>query len=270
MHSRSLSRQALKLLQERNYRVAVSMCVHRKNYHTIRESVNLMASLGVQSMKCGVMMDLGEWMNPELADAKLTPEEKISVFEAYIPQYFEDDAPLSIMLGGAFMYTPGEPDWAIFHENRLTEEEAKMCPSCGILTKNCYIGADGMVAPCMGMADCGFAKNFPNLNDTPLREILRDSPFTDLCHVTVCDIRDHNPRCRECRFVDRCTGGCRNAALMQGDDYYGIDTGLCEFFGNGWDERIRKAAEPAFQKYIKRNPPQKKADWPVEKINIKC
>lgn len=248
--------QALKLLKQRNYRVSVSMCVHKKNYHSIRESVNLMASLGVKSMKCGIMMDLGEWMNPELADAKLTTAEEIAVFEEYIPQYFEDDAPVAIMMGGVFMYRPGEPVWTIYHEREITEAEAKVCPSCGVITKNFYIGADGVVAPCMGMADCGYASHFLNLKDTPLREILRDSEFVDLCYATVSDIRDHNPKCRECRFADRCTGGCRNAVLMKDDDYYGIDTDLCEFFENGWDERIRKAAEPAFQDYIKRNPPK--------------
>ena len=251
--------RALKLLQQRGYYVSVSMCVHRKNRHTIRESVNLLASLGVKSMKCGIMMDLGEWMNPELADARLSSEEEIAIFEEYIPQYFEDNAPVAIMLGGVFMYSPGDPEWRIFHEKRLAEEEAKLCPACGVLSKNFYIGADGMVAPCMGMGDCGFASHFPNLKETPLKEILRDSEFVDLCYATVSDVRDHNPKCRECRFVDRCIGGCRNSVLMKGDDYYGIDTDLCEFFENGWDERIRKAAEPAFREYIKRNPPKEKA-----------
>lgn len=252
--------RALKLLQQREYTVSVSMCVHRKNCHTIRDSVNLMAGLGVKSMKCGVMMELGEWMSPELADAKLTAEEEIGVFEEYIPQYFEDNAPLSIMLGGAFEYRPGDPEWGIYHEKRVSEKDEKDCPSCGIITKNFYIGADGVVAPCMGMADCGFAKNFPNLKETPLKEILRDSAFVDLSYVTVGDVRDHNPKCRECRFADRCSGGCRNSVLMKSDDYYGIDPGLCEFFENGWDERIRKAAEPAFQQYIRRNLPKEKAD----------
>ncbi len=249
---------ALKLLQQGKYPVSVSMCVHKKNFHTIRESVNLLAGLGVRSMKCGIMMELGEWMNPELADAKLTREEEIGIFEEYIPQYFEDDAPVAIMMGGAFMYNPGDPEWSIFNEKRITEEEAKGCPSCGVLAKNFYIGADGVVAPCMGMGDCGFAAHFPNLKKIPLKEILQDSEFVNLSYATVSDVRDHNPKCRECRFVDRCNGGCRNSVLMKGDDYYGIDTDLCEFFENGWDERIRKAAEPAFQDYIKRNPPKEK------------
>ena len=52
---------ALKLLQERNYNVSVSMCIHRDNRDSLRETVKLMASLGVKSMKCGSMMELGEW-----------------------------------------------------------------------------------------------------------------------------------------------------------------------------------------------------------------
>ncbi len=91
--------------------------------------------------------------------------------------------------------------------------------------------------------DGGFANNFPNLFKTPLKEILRDSIYTKLSAATVGDVRDHNPKCRKCRFVDRCTGGCRNSVLISCNDYYGIDPEVCEFFDKGYDERIRKAAE---------------------------
>jgi radical SAM protein with 4Fe4S-binding SPASM domain len=106
----------------------------------------------------------------------------------------------------------------------------------------------------MGMCDCGFSVNFPNLFETPLKEILRDSEFYTLTAATVKDIRDHNPKCRECKYLDRCTGGCRMAVLMQDDDYYGIDENLCYFYENGWEERITKAAEEPFREYLKRHP----------------
>ena len=81
-----------------------------------------------------------------------------------------------------------------------------------------------MVRPCMGMADCGYEANFPNLLQTPLKVILCiGSDFVRLENTTVGEIRDHNPKCRTCPYVDRCTGGCRNSVLMAGDDYYGID-----------------------------------------------
>lgn len=251
---------ALKLLKERNYNVSVSICLHRRNRDTLRQSINLLASLGVKSVKCGTMMDLGEWASPEVRGLQLTRQEELEMFEAYIPQYFEDDAPVSIMLADTLMYTPGDVQWHLYDVRRVSKEEEEFAPSCGVLKHNLYIGADGMVAPCMGMCDCGFAENFPNLFEKPLREILRDSEFTTLTSATIKDIRDHNLKCRDCTFVDRCTGGCRNSVLIQDDDYYGIDADLCYFYENGWEDRLTKAAEEPFAAYLKRNPPKQREE----------
>jgi radical SAM protein with 4Fe4S-binding SPASM domain len=106
------------------------------------------------------------------------------------------------------------------------------------------------------MADSNYADNFPNMFRTPLKEILTDSNYLDLSSVKVGDIRDHNSKCRECNYVDRCSGGCRNAALIVGGDYYGINEDLCWFFESGGEERIRAAVEGPFAEYIKRNPPR--------------
>ncbi len=247
--------RALKLLQERKIPVSVSMCLHRKNGHTLRESVKLMASLGVRSMKLGSMLELGEWASPEMQELQLTPAEAQNIFLEYIPQYFEDNAPLSIMLGGAFMYTPGEDRWGIYHEQPCSTEDEGKVPSCGVLSTNFYIGADGMVTPCMSMGDCSDVSRFPNLFKTPLKDILRDSEYTRLSEATVKDVRDRNEKCRDCEFIDRCAGGCRAAALIAGEDYYGIDPELCEFFKNGWDRQIHEVTQPAFEAYLKRCPP---------------
>lgn len=262
---------ALKLLQERKHQVSVSMCMHRKNRHVLRESVNLMASLGVSSMKCGSMMELGEWAAPELQDLQLTKEEELEMFEEYIPQYFEDDAPVSIMMAGVFMYTPGDEKWSIYNHQECSAADEKDMPSCGVLINNFYIGADGMVCPCMGMADCGYAKNFPNLFETPLKEILKpDSDFIRLCLTKVGDVRNQNPKCRDCKYVDRCTGGCRNSVLMAGDDYLGIDPDLCWFFEHDGEARITAAAKGAFKEYLKRNPPKERQERKMETDVTDC
>ena len=245
---------ALQLLKDRGYNVSVSMCLHRKNLSVLRESVNLLASCGVKEVKVGTMMDLGEWMAPELRELHLTRQEELEAFEKYIPEYFEDDAPLSIMLSDAFMYTPGNKNWHIYNLRRCPEEQEGRRLSCGVLKEAFYIGADGMVAPCMGMCDCGISGMLPNLFQTPLREILTESEVTRISAATVKDVRDRNPECRECQFVDRCTGGCRNAVLIQEDDYLGIDRNVCRFFEDGWEERIERAADAPFAAYLQRHP----------------
>ena len=245
---------ALCLLSRQGYRTSVSICLHGKNADTLRETIRLLASLGVVGVKCGSMMDLGEWAREEVRALRLTPAEEQEIFECYIPQYFEDDAPLAIMLGRSFVYTPGDEHWRIFCERKYDEKDEGSELSCGVLAQSFYIGANGLVCPCMGMADCGFADRFPSLKDMTLSDILKDSDLIKYEYATVKDIRDRNEKCRRCRYSDRCTGGCRNAALIAGDDYYGIDPTLCEFFENGWDKRIRDAAQPSFEAYLKRNP----------------
>ena len=251
---------ALKLLQRRGYDVSVSMCLHRKNLDSVRETARLLGSLGVSSLKIGPMMPLGEWARPEMQSLYLTQDEACEAYCAYIPQYFEDDAPVDIMLGGAFVFDKGRGPWRIYNVVRCPASEEGKKPSCGVLLHNFYISAEGRVAPCMGMDDCSYAVRFPNLFGTPLKEILCDSPFTKLSRTTVKEIRDANPGCRSCRFEEKCTGGCRNSVLISGDDYYGIDRDLCSFFERGWDKRITDAAEPAYEAYCRRHPEQNKSE----------
>ncbi len=251
---------ALRLLQKRSIPTAISMCVHRKNLHTVRESVKWFASLGVSSIKLGSMMEIGEWARAEVAELQLSMEENLEMIEKYIPQYFEDNAPMSIMMSGAFIYSPGDDRWDIYYRRDCPADKEQKSPACGVLLENFYIGADGMVCPCMGMADCTYASHFPNLFDTPLKDIIApDSDFNRLCRTTVAEVRDKSGKCRDCKFIDRCTGGCRNTAILQGDNYYAPDEENCYFFENGWEERITAAAQPAFEEYIKRCPPKKKA-----------
>ena len=161
------------------------------------------------------------------------------------------------------MYTPGEDHWGIYCRRECSEEDEMDRPSCGVLTHNFYIGAEGMVCPCMGMADCTYAKNFPNLTETPLKDILSSQSFHKLVHAKVGEVRDGSGKCRDCKYIDRCTGGCRNSALLAGNNYYGVDPDLCWFFEHDGQARITAAAQGPFEEYIKRNPPR---EWPEKKI----
>ncbi len=247
--------RALRLLQARGYSTAVSMCLHRNNASVLRDSVNFLASLGVSSVKCGAIMDLGEWKAPEAEALKLTREEELSIFAAYIPQYFADGAPLALMLSGAFAYTPGEGEWFAGYRRECTPDEEGRALACGVLGDTFYIGADGLVSPCQGMCDCEIAGSLSSLYDRPLREILTDSEYVKLSYATVGDVRNGNGECRTCEYVGRCSGGCRNSALIAGKGYYGVDPDACSFFRGGWEERIRAAAAPAFAAYLKKHPP---------------
>ena len=244
---------AIRLLQKRDYRVSVSTCLHKGNIHTVRETVNLMASLGVKSMKMSSTLELGNWADPELRALSITPAQELEAFEQYIPAFFEDGAPISIMLAGTFIYDKSDEAWSFNCYRPCPTSWEPNVLSCPSIKSAFYVGADGMVAPCMGMCDCSYAKNFPNLYSTPLREVLGDSHFMDLCAATVKQVRDGNDKCRSCEHIDKCTGGCRNGALIDSNNFYDVDKSVCFFFENGWDERLGAVAEAHYNVYCAKN-----------------
>lgn len=219
----------------------------------MRETINLMASLGVQSMKIGATLVLGEWASDELRELSLTPTEELEAFEKYIPKFFEDGAPLAIMLSGTFAYNKMEEIWSLSCYRPCPTKWEKHVLSCPSIKNGFYVGAEGMVAPCMAMCDCGYAENFPNLYNTPLREILGDTHFMNLCATTVQQVRDGNDKCRKCDFIDKCTGGCRNTAIIDSDNFYDVDKSACFFYENGWEERLRAVSEENYVKYCEKN-----------------
>lgn len=253
---------ALHLLQERGYHVTASMCIHRGNAHVLGETVRTLASLGVSSLKCGSIMELGEWADPQLADLHLSREEELELFERYIPQFFADGAPLSIMMSGAFTYDKDSNTWEIRYHRECTTDEEDRSLSCSVLGEAFYVGPDGMVAPCQGMCDTSLAGQLPNLSDRPLREILTESDYVRYSYATVGDVRRGNDECRICTYVDRCVPSCRSAALAAGDNYYGVDPNACLFFKGGWEERITTVARSAFEEYLRNSLPDCNGDCP--------
>lgn len=107
-------------------------------------------------------MELGEWADPALKDLRLTRQEELELFETYIPQFFEDGAPLSVSMSGAFRYDKGSDHWSIFYRRECPKDKEDETLSCPVPGEAFYIGADGMVAPCQGMCECAFSTHFPN------------------------------------------------------------------------------------------------------------
>ena len=246
--------RAFALLQRRGFHADAAMCLHRGNIDTIRESVRHLASLGVSSLKINRIQELGEWANAA-QNVALSEDESLQAYLDYIPQYFEDGAPLMITLDGAFRYDRDEPHKIAMDFMRPCAADAKSEKrlSCGVLRSGMYIGPDGSVCPCMTMADCRI-KDWPNIFETPLREILGDTLFMKRCSVTVGQVRDGNDRCRSCAWIEKCSGGCRAAAIAVSDNYFAPEPSHCNFFEHGWYERFVTAEQEALKTFLAFHP----------------
>lgn len=125
--------------------------------------------------------------------------------------------------------------------------------SCGVLKSEMFLGADGTVCPCMSMVDAK-AESWPNAFETPLRDILGESPFMDRCATSVGMVRDGNDACRACEYIDRCNGGCRAGALMSSGNYLAPCPENCHFFSGGWYERFQEVGQRALEQYLAAHP----------------
>ena len=228
---------ALKRCQDRRIPTSVSMVICRESAGSIRESVNLMASLGVRSMKVGKANPLGEWKNEP--EHFLTQEEEYEAFLEYIPHYFEDGKPLTLGLDGFFNYDVPREKLSSWFEKDVEEAHFGKALMCGHVRRGMYVSPTGNVLPCMSMVGGPIEDQFPNMLETPLEDILdRKSAYMDITGFHVSDFMEHNPECRTCEYRSGCCGGCRAIAVRDHPtDYLSKDLDVCRYFRDGWKAR---------------------------------
>ena len=82
-----------------------------------------------------------------------------------------------------------------------------------------------------------------NVYTDDLHHILRDGEMMKLLRLSVGEMKDRSPDCRECEWKKLCNFGCRAEACAQGNGIEGIDQRMCIFFKDGYYDRLRAIAK---------------------------
>ena len=219
--------------RERGFSFSASMVLCRESVGCIRESVNLLASLGCSSVKISAASPMGEWLNEP--SHSLTQEETWQAFLDYIPKYYADGKPMPIGLEGFFNCDPPKMAPLSYHEKNVPEERFSKSTMCGHVRSGMYVSPQGRVLPCMSMVGSPIEEQYPSLLETPLEEILNESFYMDIINTRISDFMAHNPECASCEFRSACCGGCRAVAVRDGStDYLKPDSITCAYFKEGW------------------------------------
>ena len=228
---------ALERCRKRGFSTSVSMVVCRESIGSLRESVNLMASLGVRSMKVGNASPQGEWLDQP--EHYLSQAELYEAFLEYIPHYFEDGMPLTLGLEGFFNYDVPAQKLSASQEKHISEDKFGRAMMCGHVRRGMYVSPKGNVLPCMSMVGGPIEEQFPNMLETPLEDILdRQSLYMDITSFRISDFMEHNPECRSCEYRTACGGGCRALAVRDHPtDYLSKDLDTCRYFRDGWKDK---------------------------------
>ena len=234
--------RAFELLHKRGYQTSASMCLHRHNISTLKESVDLMASLGLVHLKMNIASPTGRWKNE--TEHFLTQDEAHQAILDYIPQYVADGMPLSVQFCGFLDFDKEKQRILIPFAKYTGLPAAEKGYACGAVRTGMYISPTGKILPCMPLGGTAIDPLFESVLDKPLSEILSDSYYKDACLIKMGECLAHNEKCHDCEYRLYCGGGCRACACGEtSTDYKGIDEEACYFFKSGWFEKAKKVIE---------------------------
>lgn len=231
--------EAIRRCHERGLRTAATMTLFKDNAGSIRETANLLASLGCIGLKVGNTTPQGEWLDQP--EHYLSQNDAFQTYLDYIPYYFEDGKPISIDLEGFFNYDIERDEGGAYLEKGIEEERFSKVLMCGHVRRDMYVDPRGFILPCMSMVGTPIEKLFPNMLEQPLEDILStndESLYMKITDLRVSQYMEHNEECAECDYRADCCGGCRAIAINDNqDDYLAKDPVACMYFKGGWKEK---------------------------------
>ena len=234
--------RAFKLAHEKGYRTSSSMCLHKHNISTLRETINLLASLGLVHLKINVATPSGRWKNE--SEHFISQDEANEAVLAYIPQYIEDGMPLSVQFCGILEFNKENKTIMVPYRKYTGVAGADKAFACGVVKSSMYISPQGRILPCMTLGGTAIDPLFDSILEKPLSDILSDSYYRDICLVKMGECIEHNDKCHDCKYKLMCGAGCRACACGEtSTDYLGIDEEVCHFFKNGWYEKAKEVIE---------------------------
>ncbi len=243
--------RALKRCRDHGFLTDVEMCVHKGNIGTICETVRLLSEIGVHAVKIGRISDTERWKKYG-GEYALSYEEYVKAAIDYIPRYYEDDLPISVMLCDICELRTDEPeDYDIIPERYIGGEQCGDCYLCKAMRMSCYIAPDGRLLPCMPFTSCQRQMKFERVQDIGLKQALSGSWYMRFIDKRVRDIIAENPQCAGCEHRYVCGGGCRASAMEKTGEYMGVDPNQCFLWKNGYVEQIKNAVEKSLAEYGK-------------------
>ena len=234
---------AFKRCRDKGFPTGAEMCLFQANKHTLRESVNKLASWGCRSLKTNPVSNVGAWKENGYSAESVDKDELYQLYLDYIPQYYEDGMPLSIQLGGFFQASPHDPKCYMIPTRKMCDDPEKFC-ICGHARMVLYISADGRALPCMSLSGMDIQKEFPLITELGLAKCISDSRYMRMIDTRASEYFEKNPQCRNCEFAMECIGGCRAAGLeTHPDDPLAPDEYTCAIFKDGWSAKIDRVAK---------------------------
>jgi len=231
-------RNAIRLINEHGFRYNVEMCLFRKSADTLRESVRFLNDQKCVSLKINALSVVGEGL--QIKDQVIDRDEYYKLFMDYVPFYKEDAITMPIFACSVYLTNKGIH---LVADKHVSEEKASNYCLCGHARTSMYVSCTGAILPCIPYSeDPALEKDFPNVLETPLREIFVKSKYFDVITKTLTEFLEQHPKCAECKYKYACVGGCPGRAAMSSKltDNDEVDEEMCWYYTNGLHEQFKE------------------------------
>ena len=207
--------EALRLCSENGFYTTMSTMIIKQNLHEISDLMEMAVSLGVSSFKLNSFMPVGR--GRESSDQLHVSKEELRDLCKELTLCSEKyDGLLDLQLNPLFPW--------LLEENKKSKPLIRGINS-GIQIK-CSAGQTNLViSPDGTVYSCPYLTQFPlgNILEKPLREIWNDDGSI-LGRFRTLHQRELEGKCKVCQYVPKyCNGGCRAAAFIFDDNFYGED-----------------------------------------------
>lgn len=237
---------AFDLCYEMGFPTGAELCIHQGNKHLLRQSIRTLARHHCSHLKTNPVSETELWERLG-GDYSILMEETLETYLEYIPAYFEDGRPLSLMLGGFFScngkdsYGGEKVRWSIPLKKYDGGDSCLNQTVCGHARQVMYLSAEGRMLPCMSLSSYDMQEEYPLITEEGLRQGLTDSTYMKLIDTRVEEFLKHTEECGACEYAKICAGGCRASALCYDKtDIMAPDRASCLIFREGYGRRLEE------------------------------
>lgn len=233
----------IRLCADNGFPVCVHANIHRNNAGSFRETMHLLADMGVDRLRILRTTESPRWKQ-NAPDATLTIDEYYDTALALVSDYAgSGEMKMDLQIWQVIEMEAKKRTYRITPVHCADGEYSGKIPLCRRNRVMLSIGADGNMYPCSALTGTMDAMGIfmGNVKKEGLQSILQSGPLLSYVCTPVEEVAKAGSKCGSCSFFPYCTGGCRALSLGMTGDFFGHDPFKCAFFEDGYYRKFVKA-----------------------------
>ena len=222
------------------FRVMIQYNVNRTNLSTVEKTVEMFDEMGCFEVRLIRTTESARWAQ-NAPDGSLTWEEYYDLGLQLIRKLLEKPRKIKLVIWQFASVHFQEKYYQFIPVKGQPETFYTDLPLCDEANYMLAVAANGDVYPCLQFSGTARARGiyYGNILTDGLDSLLKGSSYHEFTSLTVEDRIRAFEKCRTCRYLKYCCGGCPALALLSTGNVIGYDLSKCIAFEKGYFEKLK-------------------------------